>query len=147
MPIPNLLHPTAITIQVLSRTTTIQDDDYREPVQQADRGADFVCPGQVAWTSDELMNADTLGANESSAGYIVFRLADLRAITKQSDFRLKQNDRFLKLGTGPNAIEVDLYITDLRYGGHWPDQGGATIVKAFFKDRFPSKQNRGGVSG
>jgi hypothetical protein len=83
-----------------------------------------------------------------SHGYVLFRLVDVRAAANRAGFgqyRLKQNDRFLKFGVGPNAVETDLYIVDLRYSGHYPDQGGASLVKAFFEDRNPSKQNRGGV--
>lgn len=110
----------------------------------------FVCPGQMAWTSDEFLDAGVGGANEQSHGYILFRLVDVRAaalVAGFNQYRLKQNDRFIKSGVGPNAVDVDLYIVDLRYVGHYADQGGASLVKAFFRDRFPSKQNRGGVRG
>jgi hypothetical protein len=149
MPLPQLLHPVGILIEPMVRGATLVDPDYREPIQQAAHGPQFACPGQVAWTSDERLDASNMGANSESSGYILFRLVDVRAAGIRAGigpYRLQQNDRFLKIGIGPNTVETDLYIIDLRYSGHYADQGGATLVKAFFKDRFPSKQNRGGVS-
>jgi hypothetical protein len=61
--LPNILHPTPIAIQIFDRTETIVDPDYREPVQQGERERTFTCPGQVAWTSDEFLDAATIGAN------------------------------------------------------------------------------------
>lgn len=150
MPLPTLLHPTLILIEPLMRSATIVDVDYREPIQQASRGPRFYCPGQVAWTSSERLDAQPMGADQQSAGYVLFRLIDVRLTGTAAGlgkYRLKQNDRILQMGVGDNAVETDLYITDLRYGGHYADQGGATLVKAFFQDRDPSKNNRGGVPG
>lgn len=142
LPLPNLLHPIPVVIQQLERTEAVSDDDYREPVQQAIHGPQIICPGQVAWTSTEFLEAGVLGADSRADGYILFRTVDLRAVGLAV---LKQNDRFLKIGVGPNAIEVDLYVVNLRYSGHYADQGGASLVKAFFKDRSPSKNNPGGA--
>ena len=49
------------------------------------------------------------------------------------------DDRFKKIG----SVDTDVFITRLEFQGHYPDQGGPTLVKAHFTDRQPSKQRRG----
>lgn len=142
MPIPNLLHPVPVSIQQIDKTDqdvsggdgTWFDHDFREPVQQvADAVAGVVqVPGQVKWGMDEKLMATLSGALAEADGYVLFRYVDLEA----NSITLKQNDRFTKLG----KIDVDVYIIGLRPEGHYTDVGGATLVKAFFKDRQPSRQ-------
>lgn len=139
--LPNLLHPVPVTIKQLSRAASVVDPDYQEPVQQAVLGPAVVAPGQVKWGMDERLRASLIGPEQESEGYILFRRIDLRAL---GIAELKQNDRIVAIGVGPNARAVDLYITGLRFEGHYPDQGGAALVKAFFRDRNPSKQTPGG---
>ena len=137
-----LLHPTAVEVEKLQRTVAPMDPDYREPTQQAVRGPRITCPGQVQWGMDERLRATLTGAEQESEGYILFRRRDLRAVGL---IEIEQGDRFTSLGSGPNKVDVDLYVVGLRYQVHYPDSRGAQMVKAFFKDRFPSKQNRGGT--
>jgi hypothetical protein len=135
MPLPNLIHPVPITIQRKDVPSTYVDGDFREPVQQSARLATVVVPGQVKWFSDEDMLAGHAGIQGESDGYILFRRVDLAA----AGVVLKLNDRFAKLAN----IDTDLYIVNFRHEGHWPAEGGSTLMKAFFKDRTPSRQNRG----
>jgi len=136
-----LLHPVLIEVEKIKRTVAPMDPDYAEPVQQAARGPRISVPGQVQWGMDERLRATLIGAEQESEGYVLFRRVDLRAVGLNE---IAQNDRFVAFGTGPNRVEVDLYVIGLRYNIHYQDMGGATMVKAFFKDRFPSKQSRGG---
>jgi len=137
-----LIHPVPIEVEKLRRADAPMDPDYREPTQQAIRSPRIVCVGQVQWGMDERLRASLIGAEQESEGYILFRRADLRAVGL---IEIAQNDRFTSIGTGPNKVDVDLYVVGLRYQIHYPDSGGAQMVKAFFRDRFPSKQNRGGL--
>jgi hypothetical protein len=116
------------------------DEEYQEPVQQAAREAVVTVLGQVKWTIDERLRATLQGVETEAEGYILFRRVDLRA---KSITELKMDDRFIMVGVGPNARAVDLYIVGLRFEGHYTDQGGAALVKAFFKDRDPSRQSPG----
>jgi len=140
--LPNLIHPVPVQIKQLLRTTTPVDPDYEEPIQQASLGPAVSVPGQVKWTMDERLRTSLTGAEVESQGYILFRRADLRA---KGVAELKQNDRIVAVGVGANERLVDLYITGIRFEGHFPDQGGATLVKAFFRDRDPGKQTPGGA--
>ncbi len=140
--LPNLIHPIPVEIRQLLRSETIVDPDYMEPIQQAELAEPVIAPGQVKWSMDERLRATLIGAESEAEGYVLFRRIDLRA---RGVAELKQNDRITAMGIGPNRRAVDLYIVGLRFEGHYPDQGGAALLKAFFKDRDPSKQNRGGV--
>lgn len=139
--LPNLLHPVAIEIEQLQRADTLVDPDYREPVQQAVRGPRTVCPGQVKWGMDEKLRSQLTGAEQDSDGYVLFRPIDLRAVGLGT---ISMGDRFTAFGTGANKRLTDVYVVAVRGEGHYPDQGGAALLKAFFKDRSPGKQTKGG---
>lgn len=141
MVLPNLIHPIPVEIETLSRAETFVDDDYREPIQDAARGARTVVRGQIKWGADDQVAPSAVGAESSSDGYVLFRTVDLRAAGIPI---VKQGDRFVRIGAGANAIPVDVYVVKVVPMGHYPDQGGATLVKAYFKDRMPAKYNRGG---
>lgn len=132
MPIPRLIHPVNVRIAQISKAATVYDNDAREPVQQARRAAIKAVQGQVLWGTAKGLEVVRGGAGESADGYVLFRLVDLRA----KSITLQQNDRIVQMGT----VETDVYIIKLRYEGHYPDQSGPTLVKAFFADRQPSKQ-------
>lgn len=140
MVMPNLIHPVPVTIEVLDQVRQEDnagdgswfDDDFREPVQQAAREINVIVDGQIMWDLTKELQASRAGAIQDSSGYVLFRYVDLEA----KSIVLKVNDRFLKLG----KIDSDVYVTALRPNAHYTDQGGATMVKAFFKDRQPSKQ-------
>jgi hypothetical protein len=137
-----LLHPISIEVEKIQRAVAPMDPDYSEPIQQAVRGPRIICPGQVQWGMDERLRATLNGAEQESEGYVLFLRKDLRAVGL---IEIAQNDRFTSFGSGHNKVDVDLYVVGLRYQVHYPDSRGAQMVKAFFKDRFPSKQNRGGL--
>lgn len=136
MTIPNLLHPVPCRIEQLDAAETIFDEDMRAPVQQAAREVVVQVQGQISWESEMKFEPSSGGPKERADGYVLFRFIDLNALS----ITLRQGDRFVKLGN----IETDLYLAALEPTGHWPDQGGATMVKAHFTDRQPSRQTKGG---
>lgn len=138
--LPRLIHPISITIERVVNSLTVQDDDYQEPVQKVVRTS-FVVLGQVKWGMDKRLDATSSGAVEGSDGYILFRRVDLIAVGLGD---VERGDRFIRMGGGALARPVDLYVTSIRPEGHYQDQGGATLLKAFFRDRQPVEQNRGG---
>jgi len=140
MPLPNLLHPTPIGVQKIQRTQTLVDEDYREPIEFTSRSAQTTVPGQVKWGADKNARPSDMGVDDGADGYILFRRVDLRAAGLTD---IEQGDRFVTMGSGANAYDVDLYVVKVRLEGHYADQGGATLVKAFFRDRHPIEQNRG----
>lgn len=127
MVLPRLLHPVPITIQQIDRSTTIYDDDFREEVQRVERSSDVQVPGQVSWEIDKRFRSALGGAIEDSEGYVLFRFRDLTA----ASVTLKREDRLTSLGN----YACDVYVTALQPIGHYPDQGGPAMIRAFFKSQ------------
>lgn len=127
---PNLIHPINITIEQWSEGETIYDDDFREPVQQAARVETKVVKGQPNWDLQEASSTKG-GVEQDASGYVLFRYIDLNA----QGITLKRQDRFIKMG----HLDTDVYIIALKPIGHYPDQNGASLVKAYFTDRAPSR--------
>jgi hypothetical protein len=132
VPIPNLLHPVNITIERLNRGGTAFDEDVGEPIQSAARHTSATCPGQVKWLSAKDLAMPRGGPVEHADGYVLFRYVDLR---ERGITELAINDRFTALGSTTREV----YITKLEPQGHYPDQEGPTLVKAWFRDRSPAK--------
>jgi hypothetical protein len=130
MPIPNLKHPVPINIESVDQGETIYDDNHREPVQQSVVTQINSVPGQIKWFKEE-MEIDTGGRKVLATGYVLFRYVDLAS----HSLNLKFNCRFTKLGNESALV----FVVGLTPIAHYPDQGGATMVKAFFNDRQPAK--------
>lgn len=137
MVLPNLIHPVPVIVQQKDDSSTFVDDDFREPVQQSARLVDVTVPGQIKWFNEDELQVNHGGVEVEADGYVLFRRVDLAAL----GVTLNLNDRFIKLAN----VETDLYIVGFRPEGHWPDQGGSTLLKAFFRDRTPSRNNKGGL--
>ena len=139
MPIPNLIHPVPIEIQKIERANTMYDEDAREPIQFAKRKATLTVPGQVKWASQFKLEETRVGPVEGASGYVLFRQVDLDAADGGAGIELEQNDRFIKIGTR----NTDVYIIELTPTGHYPDQLGHTMLKAWFADRGEQKVGGG----
>jgi len=137
---PNLIHPLPTDVQSLNRAATLQDDGYAEPVQTVMYDETFTAPGQWKWMSDKELRMQDIGSIEYSTGYVLFRMGDLRTLGKT----IGVGDRIIGYGSGAARIQLDVYVTKLRYEGHYGDQFGPSLVKAFFNDRLPERQQRGG---
>ena len=140
MVLPRLIHPLPTDVQSVDTGATIQDDGYNEPVQSVVYSETFTVAGQWKWFSDQELRMQDIGAVEYSSGYVLMRLTDLRALGKE----IKRGDRIIGYGTGASRIELDVYVTRVRFEGHYPDQHGPALVKAYFNDRAPERQQRGG---
>lgn len=130
---PRLLHPVLVQIEQADRSSTIYDDDAREPVGQVAVSTVVTINGQVKYgSSKQLGYQSSAGVQENEKGYVLFRQRDLDA----DSIVLKPSDRITMIGT----VIHDVYITRLMPTGHYGAFGGNTLVKAFFEDRQPSKQ-------
>jgi len=139
MPLPNLLHPIPTEFQSVQPQNTIQDDGYQEPVQTVAYGAVFTVPGQWKWFSSRELRMQKYGAEEGEDGYVLVRPIDLAAIGQE----LKRGDRIIGYGAGVGRVNLDVYVVRLRPEGHYPDQLGPALLKAFFSDRQPERQQPG----
>lgn len=131
---PNLQHPILITWEPFMRGAAEQDDGYRELVQGPTYGPAVSCQGQVLWGQSQGFDLTRIGTQDDSDGYVVFRTIDLRSI----NVTLHINDKITTFGQGPNTVQREVYIIKLQPFAHYPGtMFGATMVKAFFKDRQP----------
>jgi hypothetical protein len=136
MPIPNLIHPIPIRVQPIDRANVITDADYGEEMEVIARKTETIVSGQVKWVGFDRFKPSMDGPQEGEDGYVLFRIVDLRAVSLNM---IHRGDRFVQLGGSPNAVGTDVYVTRSRFSGHYPDQNGPTLVKAFFADRQPVK--------
>lgn len=134
MPLPNLIHPINCTLQVLDTANTIFDPDAREPLQASERLADVIVQGQPRWVSQKQLEAAGFGPSDAVRGYVLFRFIDLTNAIPP--IALKINDRITLQG----SLADEVYIVRLEPTAHYPDQGGASMVKAWFTDRQPAKE-------
>lgn len=132
MVLPNLIHPVPCAIEQIDRPATLYDEDAREPVQYAARATSIVVPGQPRWTSERELEVAAGGPIEGARGYVLFRYADLvaRGVT------LAINDRITMQG----QLIDEAYVVRLQPMGHYSDQNGASLVRAWVADRKPAKE-------
>jgi hypothetical protein len=128
MPVPNLLHPVKITLQRRNVTDTLFDEDMREPIGQTSYYAEETLMGQVSWENKDNVYVDEKGTQLKAIGYVLFRYVDLES----AGIVLKYQDRIKKIG----RHEEELYIIKTKPMGHYPDQDGASLIRAYFVDRI-----------
>lgn len=133
--IPSLLHPVPVVIAGKSTETSDFDEDAREPIGNPDQEDDKTIDGQVKWRGQFDVEEEIAGVEENAAGYVLFRYVDLAA----AGHVLETFDQIKKIGT----VDTDVYVIRLAPIGHYPDQSGPTMVKAYFADRQPARQTRG----
>lgn len=135
---PNLIHPIPVFLRQSERElTAVQDDNLHEPVGQVRRPQSPIrLLAQVSWGKDEDQDAVEGGRAGSSDGYLLFRTSDLRS----KHVTLAIGDRVTQIGDGNAAQQTDLYFVSFKWMGHYPDQRGASLVRAYFEDRSPSRE-------
>ena len=128
---PRLLHPVPVLLEQIDTSTTLYDEDAREPIQQAAHKTVVELSGQVKYGSSKEQSYELGGIRENERGYVLFRTVDLEA----KSVTLQLNDRITKIGN----VTHDSYIVRLEPAMHYPAHGN-TGLKAYFSDRAPSKQ-------
>lgn len=138
MPLPRLLHKTPVYIRQIDRKFTARyDHNLKEPIGQVRRpSVPIKLIAQVHIGATDNPTASAGGVTEDSRGYCLFRTADLR----DADVTLDRGDQIVQMGDPPNDRATDYYITHFDWKGHYAQHGGPTLVKAFFSDRHPSRQ-------
>lgn len=136
--LPNLIHPIVVWLRQIDRArTAVMDDVLKEPIGQARRKLKPIrLVAQMSIGDTDRPRQSEGGVVEESAGYLLFRTSDLR----RAKITIDRGDRIVKIGDPPNQRDADLYILKLQWRGHYQDQGGPTLLKAFFEDRHPSRQ-------
>jgi hypothetical protein len=127
VPVPRLLHPVPVVVEQIDRQATAYDDDAREAVQVVARKVTFTMSGQVKWISDMTLEAAKEGAIERASGYVLFSLAELRAVDKM----IVRGDRFASIG----GRACNVFVERTEPTAHYPDLGGPGLLKAHFSSR------------
>jgi len=129
---PRLIHPIPVQIAQIDRSATIYDDRAREPIGGAAHEVIINLVAQIKWKTIGKPDPNFSGPREKDNCYMLFRHTDLAAAGKV----LNRGDRVRKIGTR----EVNMFITFFEDMGHYTDQGGATLMKAWAGDRNPDQQ-------
>jgi hypothetical protein len=119
-----------VEIEQANKPNTSYRDDAREPVRKLSRDATVTLSAQVKWKKSVDPRGTFEGVSEDSDGYLLFRYFDLTA----AGVELKRGDKIIKIA----RITYELFITQLMPAGHYPDQSGPSLLKAFFADRNPT---------
>lgn len=132
---PRLLHP--ILVKVFQKNTTktlVEDKLLKQVLGTVGRDTSINIYGQI---QEDLSQAAMMryGAKaQEASGYILFRHLDMQAL----GILITEGDRIYEVGEGVNKREVDWYVVHVKNEGHYQYQRGATLLKAFFKDREPT---------
>ena len=133
MPTPDLIHPIPVTITPLNRTALIMDENAREPMHGSRAGTPFTVNAQIRWRDAYMPVPMATGVREEFDGYILVRTADLTALGQT----IERGDQITRMG---NMLDLDVFVIDSEPTGHWPDQGGHTLMRYYFESRRPGYQ-------
>ncbi len=136
MPNPRLLHPILVTIQQIDHTETLLNDPFlRQSVGPIGRSSNVQLYAQIEDMYSNRAVMTDAGLEQHFDGYALFRTVDLQ----DASITLKVGDRISVIGEGVNARAKNVYIIKLEYLGHYPNATGATLLKAYYQDRSPSR--------
>lgn len=136
MPVPNLLHPTIITIRPAARTAVDQDNAYREPVQTIGYGDAFTIMGQVELRIGgiEIRNA-RVGYHVDETGYVLLRRRDMEAAGYEPGI----GDMITETSGGTmSGVPLLVFVTRLVHCAHYPLLGW-TLARIYFSGRKPGR--------
>lgn len=132
MIIDSLIEPSPIVVEQLDRSSTIYDDDAREPIKQVRRTTAVTLEAQVSWTRNRRA-AFKLGAQggvlDEASGYLVFMRRDVAA----AGVTLTRGDRITSIAGV--AVDPVLYLIGEQRAGHL--SGTANLEIWDFSDRRP----------
>jgi hypothetical protein len=134
---PHLLHPIPVWVRKIDKALTpLMDDALGEPIGQVFRPQKAVrLRAQIETSADARAEQSNGGIQLRYSGYLLFLTEDLRA----ARFKLEIGDRIVQVGEKPNDRATDWYVVSTEFLGHYQDQGGSTLVKAFYEDLAPSR--------
>lgn len=136
MPIPNLIHPTKATIEIIDKAGTTINENAGERVRTAKKKVPTITiPCQVHWGKEDDPKPNKAGTVEESAGWLTMRVKDLNVRSLLDDNGnpgIPRGSKIIKLGRQNN---LKLFTTKEKAMGHHPDLGGHGLVRIYFQDR------------
>lgn len=136
MTIPAILHPVQVKFRVRRTDLTLMDDDAREPVGKVNRNAEVTLTGQIFW-QNKVWESEAVGLVPKTLGYVLLRRYDLTAV----GVNITEGDKIIQIGINNAALTEPYYIYRIMYRGHYQDTDGHSLVKVWFTDKKPSRQN------
>lgn len=130
--VPTLIHPVPVILEPLNAATAPRDEEARELVHGARRGTKVRISAQVSWSLKDDPTDHPAGVVEISKGYVLVRRRDL----ERMNLTIARGDRISKIG----VQAVDVYVTGTQPRGHYPDQGGHTLLRVYWGDRQPVRR-------
>ncbi|MCK5019295.1 MAG: hypothetical protein KAS32_19705 [Candidatus Peribacteraceae bacterium] len=121
-------------MRLINKVNTLMDDDAKEPVGKPARTSKSLS-GQI-YFQDQTWESGREGILDKTLGYVVFRVYDLGL----ANVTIRVGDHITAMGVNAGQVSLPLYVYRFRYRAHHPDQGGYTLLKAWFTDRKPAKQ-------
>ena len=129
MAIPNLIFPVDVIVEPIDRSSTLYDEDTREPIYQVKRGTQVILEAQVQWTEYNRGSPGRGGVEHKSSGYLVFRQADLESL----GYDPQRGDKIVEIPGFTGAF----YMHSFEPAGH--RRGRNQLLLAFFSDRQPTR--------
>lgn len=135
---PRLINPVPVFIRKADPDNTAAvNTSLHEPVGQMRRFRDPIkLLAQISYIKMDNPVPTAGGINEISDGYLVFQISRLRKMGIMVD----RGDQVTQIGQGRTLMAVDYYITKIQPLGHTSLAKGATLIKAYFADRQPTRQ-------
>jgi len=124
---PNLIHPISVVIDQVDPEATAWDEEAREPVRQT-KTKRITVDAQVKWFNMDDPKAREAGVGYYARGYLLFSVSELL----EAGISINRQDRVVKIGF---MSVQDTYIRGFAPMGHYPDQNGAGLLKAYFGDK------------
>ena len=134
MALPRLIHAIPVVLKLRDKSDALMDADSGEPIGNVDGLIVSDLEAQVSWRNTEV-RVDGVGNTEIMDGYLLFRLIDLA--NHDPSITLVGGERVVSVGSGIALVSMNHFLWRIQRRGHYPDQGGHTLQKWWFKDKQP----------
>ena len=128
-----LIEPSDIVIEQLDKSSTIYDEDSREPIKQVRRSVPVLLEAQVSWSRTKrtgFSRGAQGGVSKEASGYLVFMRRDVA----DAGVTLARGDRITSIADG--AVDPVLFLTGEQKAGHLSNVANLEIWD--FSDKQPT---------
>ena len=130
MVLPKLIHPIPVVLELLNTSVLKFDPDTKEVIPGGMGRTTVALKAQVQWTEEDRLRTGDAVPRDQSKGYLLFRQRDL----DNKGISISRSDKIVRIG---KLTDLELYVISTKPRGHYPDQGGHTLLQADFSDREP----------
>lgn len=131
---PNLIHGVPVSLRLVNKDGTHYDEDTGEPVGKVRRTVNVTVDGQPSFKRANY-SVVVDGKKTEADGYVLFRILDLNL----AGINIEEEDQIVQYGEDDGLVILNVYVIALTYCAHYPEFGGATMVKAWYSKKTPVK--------